>query len=288
VPTGSDVRFWSWTTTRSRSCGTTASSRSPRRRRLVDAARGPRRGRQRSCPRTAIPNGRLADFGNLKNGLTGDTGGYRHDWVDLTPYAGKSIQLRPALPHGRRVPGARLVRRRLLGDERRGHGVVRRRRERRQRLDAVARPRPARRAAAGSARPGRSSSSSTTSPSGATSAGSTTACATRTPHGGAAGRGAERGLHAVQRPRHAPVVPGLGLLEQRHGDHLTDRRASGRRAPSSRRRPSGPEHYYGRGGGGEPEPDRRAAGRQQANDAAFRPVGRYPFQACFQTSTDPA
>jgi immune inhibitor A len=40
------------------------------------------------------PNGRLADFGNLKNGLTGATEGYRHDWVDLTPYAGQTIQLR--------------------------------------------------------------------------------------------------------------------------------------------------------------------------------------------------
>ena len=40
------------------------------------------------------PNGRLADFGNLKNGLTGATDGYRHDWVDLAPYAGQTIQLR--------------------------------------------------------------------------------------------------------------------------------------------------------------------------------------------------
>ena len=28
--------------------------------------------------------------------------------------------------------------------------------------------------------------------------------------------------------------------------------------------------------------------RQQANDAAFGPVGRYPFQACFGTNPDPA
>jgi immune inhibitor A len=40
------------------------------------------------------PNGRLHDFGDLKNGLTGATDGYRHDWVDLTPYAGQTIQLR--------------------------------------------------------------------------------------------------------------------------------------------------------------------------------------------------
>ena len=40
------------------------------------------------------PNGRLVDFGGLENGLTGDSGGYRHDYVDLTPYAGDTIQLR--------------------------------------------------------------------------------------------------------------------------------------------------------------------------------------------------
>ena len=41
------------------------------------------------------PNGNLeAYFGGLENGLTGDSGGYRHDYVDLTPYAGSSIQLR--------------------------------------------------------------------------------------------------------------------------------------------------------------------------------------------------
>jgi immune inhibitor A len=40
------------------------------------------------------PNGRLRDYGGLQNGLTGDTGGYRHDYVDLTPYAGSTIMLR--------------------------------------------------------------------------------------------------------------------------------------------------------------------------------------------------
>ena len=78
------------TPTRSRSSGTTGSSR---------------------CPPTAAttwtelevfdeagnvvstdedPNGNLrAYFGGLENGLTGDSGGYRHDYVDLTPYAGQ-------------------------------------------------------------------------------------------------------------------------------------------------------------------------------------------------------
>jgi len=40
------------------------------------------------------PNKRLVDYGNLENGLTGTTNGYRHDYVNLTPYAGDTIQLR--------------------------------------------------------------------------------------------------------------------------------------------------------------------------------------------------
>ncbi|MCI0688737.1 MAG: immune inhibitor A [Sporichthyaceae bacterium] len=43
----------------------------------------------------ADPNGRMHDYGDKKYGLTGDTHGeWRHDYVDLTPYAGTSIQLR--------------------------------------------------------------------------------------------------------------------------------------------------------------------------------------------------
>ena len=41
------------------------------------------------------PNGNLVAFGGLENGLTGTTGGeWRHDWVNLTPYAGTTIDLR--------------------------------------------------------------------------------------------------------------------------------------------------------------------------------------------------
>ncbi|MER7439864.1 immune inhibitor A domain-containing protein [Micromonospora avicenniae] len=40
------------------------------------------------------PNDRMHDFGDKKYGLTGDSDGWRHDYVDLTPYAGKTIQLR--------------------------------------------------------------------------------------------------------------------------------------------------------------------------------------------------
>src|SRR5690606_668725 len=42
----------------------------------------------------ADPNGRLADFGGKKYGLTGTTDGWRHDYVDLSAFAGQDIQLR--------------------------------------------------------------------------------------------------------------------------------------------------------------------------------------------------
>jgi immune inhibitor A len=40
------------------------------------------------------PNGRMADYGGKKYGLTGDSHGWRHDYVDLGGYAGQTIQLR--------------------------------------------------------------------------------------------------------------------------------------------------------------------------------------------------
>lgn len=48
----------------------------------------------------ADPNGRLADFGGgtaKKYGLTGSSHGWRHDYVDLTAYAGQTVQLRMRL-----------------------------------------------------------------------------------------------------------------------------------------------------------------------------------------------
>ena len=39
-------------------------------------------------------NHRLVDYGNKKNGLTGSSGGWRHDYVDLAPYAGQTIKVR--------------------------------------------------------------------------------------------------------------------------------------------------------------------------------------------------
>jgi immune inhibitor A len=42
----------------------------------------------------ADPNGRLHDYGDKKYGLTGSSGGMRHDYVDLSAYAGQTVQLR--------------------------------------------------------------------------------------------------------------------------------------------------------------------------------------------------
>jgi immune inhibitor A len=42
----------------------------------------------------ADPNGRMVDFGGKKYGLTGSTDGWEHQYVDLTPYAGTTVQLR--------------------------------------------------------------------------------------------------------------------------------------------------------------------------------------------------
>ena len=103
-------------------------------------------------------------------------------------------------------------------------------------------------------------------------------------------RGADGGLHAVQRSRHAPVVPGLGLLAQRRGGppvRAAEHRGEGHRPRWWTPIPN-PEHYTGAAAEANPSLLDALPGRQQANDAAFGPVGRYPFQACFGTSADPA
>ncbi|WP_313403961.1 immune inhibitor A domain-containing protein [Aeromicrobium sp.] len=40
------------------------------------------------------PNGNLAAFGNRRYGLTGSSGGWRHDYIDLSSWAGQTIQVR--------------------------------------------------------------------------------------------------------------------------------------------------------------------------------------------------
>ena len=42
----------------------------------------------------ADPNGRMADYGDKKYGLTGDSHGWAHNYVDLSSYAGKTVQVR--------------------------------------------------------------------------------------------------------------------------------------------------------------------------------------------------
>ena len=50
----------------------------------------------------ADPNGRMADFGNKKYGLTGDTDGWAHQNVDLSAFAGKTVHVDCAMPRTRR------------------------------------------------------------------------------------------------------------------------------------------------------------------------------------------
>ena len=40
------------------------------------------------------PNGRMHDYGDKKYGLTGSSDGWRHDYVDLSGFAGQTVQLR--------------------------------------------------------------------------------------------------------------------------------------------------------------------------------------------------
>jgi immune inhibitor A len=49
-----------------------------------------------------------------------------------------------------------------------------------------------------------------------------------------------------------------------------------------------PEHYRGAAAEANPSLLDALPARQQTMDAAFGPVGRFPFQACFGTSDDPA
>ncbi|WP_448808125.1 immune inhibitor A domain-containing protein [Agromyces bauzanensis] len=42
----------------------------------------------------ADPNGRMADYGDKRYGLTGDSHGWSHDYVDLAAYAGQTVDVR--------------------------------------------------------------------------------------------------------------------------------------------------------------------------------------------------
>jgi immune inhibitor A len=97
VPAGTDERFWMWNdyiaeedwdygfVEVSTDGGDTWSEQ-----KVFDEA-----GNEVSTPDGyADPNGRMADYGGKRYGLTGDSGGWQHQYVDLTPYAGQSIELR--------------------------------------------------------------------------------------------------------------------------------------------------------------------------------------------------
>jgi immune inhibitor A len=97
VPSGSDVRFWMWNNyiieedwdfgfvEVSTDGGTTWSEQ-----KVFNTA-----GAEVSTPDGyADPNGRMVDFGNKKYGLTGNSGGWQHHYVNLTPFANSTIQLR--------------------------------------------------------------------------------------------------------------------------------------------------------------------------------------------------
>ncbi|MFI7420613.1 immune inhibitor A domain-containing protein [Nonomuraea sp. NPDC049684] len=98
VPAGSDVRFWMWNNYEIEQDWdfgfvevSTDGGQTWTQLKVYDEA-----GTEVSTPDGyPDPNKNLKTFGNKKYGLTGDTGGqWRHDYVNLTPYAGQSIKLR--------------------------------------------------------------------------------------------------------------------------------------------------------------------------------------------------
>jgi immune inhibitor A len=291
VPTGSDVRFWSWDDytieelwdygfiEASTDGGSTWTQLVVR-----DEA-----GNEVST--NDDPNGRLVDFGNLKNGLTGDTGGYRHDWVDLTPYAGKSIQLRLHY-----LTDAAFQERGWFADDfslTNGGATVW--------SDDVENGDDGWTAVTGTQAGTKGGGWKRTSGTlefeqyylaewrnlSGFDAGLRYAYATRW----AGPDGASRTVDFT--PYNAPGM----LLWYRDSaysnndvaDHLTEAPSIGSKGTVLLvdAHPD-PEHYYGAAAAANPSLIDALPGRQQANDAAFGPVGRYPFQACFKTNPDPA
>ncbi|TDC97699.1 M6 family metalloprotease domain-containing protein [Nonomuraea deserti] len=97
VPEGADVRFWMWNNYEietdwdfgfvevSTDGGATWTQQ-----KVFDEA-----GNEITTPDGyPDPNKNLATFGNKKYGITGNTDGWRHDYVNLTPFAGQTIKLR--------------------------------------------------------------------------------------------------------------------------------------------------------------------------------------------------
>jgi immune inhibitor A len=291
VPTGSDVRFWSWDDytieelwdygfiEASTDGGSTWTQLVVR-----DEA-----GNEVST--NDDPNGRLVDFGNLKNGLTGDTGGFRHDWVDLTPYAGKSIQLRLHY-----LTDAAFQERGWFADD---FSVTN---------DGAT-------VWSDDVENGDDGWTAVTGTQAGTKGGGwkrTSGTLEFEQYYLAEWRnfsGFDRGLRYAYAQRWAGPdgasrtmdftpynAPGM-LLWYRDSaysnndiaDHLTEAPSIGSKGTVLLvdAHPD-PDHYRGAAAAANPSLIDALPGRQQANDAAFGPVGRYPFQACFKTNPDPA
>jgi immune inhibitor A len=290
VPTGGDVRFWSWddyTIEDHWDYGfievSTDNGSSWTQLEIKDEAGN-------TVSTNEDPNGRLQDFGGLKNGLTGATDDYRHDWVDLTPYAGKTIQLRL-----RYLTDAAFQERGWFGDDfsvtNDGATVW---------SDDV------------------ESGDNGWTPEVATQNGTKGQGWIRTSgtlefeqYYIAEWRntsGFDEGLKYAYATRWAGQdgartvdftpynVPGMVLWYRDaayslndEGNHLTEPPSLGAKGTLLvvDAHPN-PEHYRGAAAAANPSLIDALPARQQTNDAAFGPVGRYPFQACFGTNPDPA
>ncbi|GII92313.1 protease [Sinosporangium siamense] len=97
VPAGPDARFWLWNNYDIEADWdygfievSTDGGATWREQKVFDQAGAP----VSTGDDYADPNKRLKDYGDKKYGLTGTTPGWRHDYVDLTPYAGQTIKLR--------------------------------------------------------------------------------------------------------------------------------------------------------------------------------------------------
>ncbi|MEV0596267.1 immune inhibitor A domain-containing protein [Nonomuraea cavernae] len=97
VPAGTDVRFWMWNNYEIESDWdfgfvevSTDNGQTWAQQKVFDEA-----GTEVTTPDDyPDPNKNLKTFGDKKYGLTGDTPGWRHDYVNLTPFAGQTVKLR--------------------------------------------------------------------------------------------------------------------------------------------------------------------------------------------------
>ena len=99
VPAGTDVRFWMWNNYEIEADWdfgfvevSTDGGQSWAQQKVFDEA-----GTEVTTPDDyPDPNKNLQTFGDKKYGLTGNTDGWRHDYVNLTPFAGQTVKLRLA------------------------------------------------------------------------------------------------------------------------------------------------------------------------------------------------